>query len=92
MPCRVLLTTCCFHSSSYRSSPQHAPRDFRWRFGMPCRTSFVLRFLHHNIPGSAIREYPTRLEYSTALNNPGTPSLSRFRARHAREAPAAGVP
>ncbi len=43
------------------------PRNFRWRFGMPRKISFGLRFLKQNLPGLTIAEYPTRSEYSELL-------------------------
>ncbi len=64
---RILLTTLCRDSGLYDYFRENAPRDFRWRFGMPRRISFGLRFLRQNIPGIQILEYPTRSEYREQL-------------------------
>ena len=64
---RILLTTRCRDAGLYDYFRENAPRNFRWRFGMPRRISFGLRFLHQNIPGISILEYPTRAEYSSQL-------------------------
>jgi radical SAM superfamily enzyme YgiQ (UPF0313 family) len=64
---RILLTTRCRDSGLYDYFRENAPRDFRWRFGMPRRISFGLRFLRQNVPGISILEYPTRSEYSAQL-------------------------
>ena len=64
---RVLLTTRCRDSGIYDYYRENAPRDFRWRFSMPRRISFGLRFLRQNVPGISILEYPTRPEYSAQL-------------------------
>jgi len=64
---RILLTTRCRDSGLYDYFRENAPRNFRWRFGMPRRISFGLRFLRQNIPGISILEYPTRAEFSLAL-------------------------
>jgi len=64
---RILLTTRCRDSGLYDYFRENAPRNFRWRFGMPRRISFGLRFLRQNIPGVSILEYPTRAEFSLAL-------------------------
>ena len=64
---RILLTTRCRDSGLYDYFRENAPRNFRWRFGMPRRISFGLRFLRQNIPGISILEYPTRAEFSAAL-------------------------
>jgi hypothetical protein len=69
MPPRILLTTRCRDSGLYDYFRENAPRNFRWRFGMPRRISFGLRFLRQNIPGITILEYPTRAEYSAALRS-----------------------
>ena len=64
---RILLTTRCQDSGLYDYFRENAPRNFRWRFGMPRRISFGLRFLRQNIPGISILEYPTRAEFTAAL-------------------------
>ena len=64
---RILLTTRCRDSGLYDYFRENAPRNFRWRFGMPRRISFGLRFLRQNIPGISILEYPTRAEFTVAL-------------------------
>ena len=64
---RILLTTRCRDSGLYDYFRENAPRNFRWRFGMPRRISFGLRFLRQNIPGISILEYPTRAEFTAAL-------------------------
>ena len=64
---RILLTTRCRDSGLYDYFRENAPRNFRWRFGMPRRISFGLRFLRQNIPGISILEYPTRAEFNVAL-------------------------
>jgi radical SAM superfamily enzyme YgiQ (UPF0313 family) len=64
---RTLLTTRCRDSGLYDSFRENAPCNFRWRFGMPRKISFGLRFLKQNIPGLTIAEYPTRSEYSELL-------------------------
>jgi hypothetical protein len=67
MMARVLLTTRCADSGLYDYFRENAPRDFRWRFGMPRRISFGLRFLRQNVPGISILEYPSRSEYLAQL-------------------------
>src|SRR3974377_33480 len=69
MPPRILLTTRCLESGLYDYFRENAPRNCRWRFGMPRRISFGRRFLRQNIPGITILEYPTRAEYSAALRS-----------------------
>src|SRR5262249_38033545 len=64
---RILLTTRCRDSGLYDYFRENAPRGFRWRFGMPRRISFGLRFLQQNVPGITILEYPTRAEFSAQL-------------------------
>jgi len=64
---RILLTTRCRDTGLYDYFRENAPRNFRWRFGMPRRISFGLRFLRQNIPGISVLEYPTRSEYSALL-------------------------
>src|SRR5258708_38808438 len=64
---RVLLTTVDQDFGLYDYYRENAPERFRWRFQMPRRISFGLRFLHQNIPEIIILEYPTRDEYLTAL-------------------------
>ena len=41
---RMLLTTRCRDSGLYDYFRENAPQNFRWRFGMPRRISFGLRF------------------------------------------------
>ena len=64
---RILLTTRCRDTGLYDYFRENAPRNFRWRFGMPRRISFGLRFLRQNMPGIEILEYPTRAEYREHL-------------------------
>jgi len=64
---RILLTTRCRDSGLYDYFRENAPRNFRWRFGMPRAISFGLRFLRQNLPDLTILEYPTRAEFSTQL-------------------------
>ena len=64
---RILLTTRCRDTGLYDYFRENAPRDFRWRFGMPRTISFGLRFLRQNVPGISILEYPTHSEFSAAL-------------------------
>ena len=64
---RTLLTTRCRDSGLYDYFRENAPHNFRWRFGMPRKNSFGLRFLKQNLPGLTIAEYPTRSEYSELL-------------------------
>jgi hypothetical protein len=64
---RVLLTTVDRRFGLYDYYRENAPQQFRWRFQMPRRISFGLRFLRQNIPDIEILEYPTRAEYSKAL-------------------------
>jgi hypothetical protein len=64
---RILLTTRCRDSGLYDYFRENAPRNFRWRFGMPRRISFGLRFLRQNIPAVSILESPTRDEFTVAL-------------------------
>src|SRR5258708_1838859 len=64
---RVLLTTVDQDFGLYDYYRENAPAGFRWRFQMPRRISFGLRFLRQNIPDIEILEYPTRAEYRNAL-------------------------
>ncbi|MGC2247444.1 MAG: radical SAM protein [Terriglobales bacterium] len=64
---RILLTTRCRDSGLYDYFRENAPRNFRWRFGMPRTISFGLRFLRQNLPHIDILEYPTRAEFSSQL-------------------------
>ena len=64
---RILVTTRCRDTGLYDYFRENAPRGFRWRFGMPRRISFGLRFLRQNIPGIQILEYPSRAEYREHL-------------------------
>jgi radical SAM superfamily enzyme YgiQ (UPF0313 family) len=64
---RVLLTTRCRDAGLYDYFRENAPRDFRWRFGMPRTISFGLRFLRQNIPNLHILEYPTHAEFAEQL-------------------------
>ena len=64
---RILLATRCRDTGLYDYFRENAPRGFRWRFGMPRRISFGLRFLRQNIPCIEILEYPTRAEYREYL-------------------------
>lgn len=96
---RILLTTRCRDSGLYDYFRENAPRNFRWRFGMPRRISFGLRFLRQNIPGISILEYPTRSEYSAQLRCGWDAVGYSFYLEEtndildmAREARAAGIP
>jgi radical SAM superfamily enzyme YgiQ (UPF0313 family) len=64
---RILLTTVCREPGLYDYYRENAPEDFRWRFRMPRRISFGLRFLRQNIPELTILEYPTRDEFAKVL-------------------------
>ncbi len=64
---RVLLTTVHRDFGLYDYFRENAPEGFKWRFGMPRRISFGLRFLRQNVPGIEILEYPTHAEYREAL-------------------------
>ena len=64
---QILLTTVCREPDLYDYYRENAPQNLRWRFHMPRRISFGLRFLRQNIPELKILEYPTRAEYSEAL-------------------------
>jgi radical SAM superfamily enzyme YgiQ (UPF0313 family) len=64
---RVLLTTVSREPRLYDYFRENAPENFRWRFRMPRRISFGLRFLRQNIPDLEILEYPTRAEFSRVL-------------------------
>ena len=96
---RILLTTRCRDSGLYDYFRENAPRNFRWRFGMPRKISFGLRFLRQNIPGISILEYPTRAEYSAQLRRGWDVVGFSFYLEEtndilemAREARAAGIP
>src|SRR5260370_41957570 len=60
---RVLLTTVHRDFGLYDYFRGNAPEGFAWRFRMPRRISFGLRFLRQNLPGIEILEYPTHAEY-----------------------------
>ena len=60
---RILLTTVDRDLGLYDYYRENAPERFRWRFQMPRRISFGLRFLRQNVPEIDILEYPTRAEY-----------------------------
>jgi len=64
---RILLTTRCRDAGLYDYFRENAPRNFRWRFGMPRNISFGLRFLRQNVPQLTILEYPSRAEFSEQL-------------------------
>jgi radical SAM superfamily enzyme YgiQ (UPF0313 family) len=64
---RILLTTVSREPGLYDYFRENAPENFRWRFRMPRRISFGLRFLRQNIPELKILEYPTRAEFSRVL-------------------------
>ena len=64
---RILLTTRCRDAGLYDYFRENAPRNFRWRFGMPRNISFGLRFLRQNVPDLRILEYPSRAEFSAEL-------------------------
>jgi hypothetical protein len=64
---KILLTTVCREPALYDYFRENAPENLRWRFRMPRQISFGLRFLHQNIPGLEILEYPTRTKYCEVL-------------------------
>ncbi len=64
---RILLTTVPSDSGVYDYFRENAPENFRWRFRMPRKISFGLRFLRQNVPQVEILEYPTHNEYRAAL-------------------------
>lgn len=64
---KILLTTVCREPAFYDYFRENAPQNFRWRFGMERHISFGLRFLRQNIPELQILEYPTRAQFSEAL-------------------------
>ena len=64
---RILLTTVDRDLGLYDYFRENAPAGFLWRFHMPRRISFGLRFLRQNVPEIEILEYPTRAEYVKAL-------------------------
>ncbi|HEV2489323.1 MAG TPA: radical SAM protein [Candidatus Acidoferrales bacterium] len=64
---RILLTTVTREPDYYDYYRENAPENFRWRFRMPRRISFGLRFLRQNLPELNLLEYPTRAEFSRAL-------------------------
>jgi hypothetical protein len=64
---RILLTTVDRDFGLYDYYRENAPERFRWRFRMPRRISFGLRFLRQNVPEIEILEYPTRAEYRNVL-------------------------
>jgi hypothetical protein len=64
---RILLTTVDRDMGLYDYFRENAPEGFRWRFQMPRKISFGLRFLRQNIPEIEILEYPTHAEYLQAL-------------------------
>ena len=66
---RVLLTTVDQGFGLYDYYRENAPPQFRWRFQMPRRISFGLRFLRQNVPEINILEYPTKAEYLASLND-----------------------
>jgi len=66
-PGRILLTTVSRELGLYDYFRENAQENFRWRFRMPRRISFGLRFLRQNIPELNILEYPTRAEFSRVL-------------------------
>lgn len=64
---RILLTTVCREPDLYDYFRENAPRNLRWRFRMPRRISFGLRFLKQNISQLEILEYPTPAQFSEML-------------------------
>ncbi len=64
---KILLTTVSREPGLYDYYRENAPENFRWRFRMPRRISFGLRFLRQNLPELRILEYPTRAEFSRVL-------------------------
>lgn len=64
---RILLTTVSREPALYDYFRENAPQNFRWRFRMERRISFGLRFLRQNLPELEILEYPSRAEFSKAL-------------------------
>src|SRR4029077_16920000 len=95
---RVLLSTVHRDFGLYDYFRENAPEGFAWRFRMPRRISFGLRFLRQNVPGIEILEYPTHAEYRRALARGWdvvgflfSLEESHEILRMAAEAPAAGV-
>ena len=66
---RILLTTVDRDLGLYDYFRENAPAGFLWRFHMPRRISFGLRFLRQNLPEIEILEYPTRAEYVKTLKS-----------------------
>ncbi len=64
---RILLTTVSREPALYDYFRENAPQNFRWRFRMERHISFGLRFLRQNLPELEILEYPSRAEFSKAL-------------------------
>src|SRR5260370_34443072 len=76
---RVLLTTVHRDFGLYDYFRENAPEGFAWRFRMPRRISFGLRFLRQNLPGIEILEYPTHAEYRRVVPpRPGAAGCSGF--------------
>ena len=80
---RILLTTVHRDSGLYDYFRENAPENFRWRFQMPRKISFGLRFLRQNVPEVEILEYPTRSEYRQALKRGWDIVGFRFTSRRA---------
>jgi hypothetical protein len=78
---RILLTTRCRDSGLYDYFRENAPRNVRWRFAMPRRISFGLRFLRQNLPGLAFlsirRKLSSALRFAGAGMSSASPSTSR---------------
>ena len=66
---RILLTTVCREPALYDYFRENAPRDSYWRFSMPRRISFGLRFLRQNLPNLQILEYPSQQQFAQTLGN-----------------------
>ena len=64
---RILLTTIDRDAGVYDYFRENAPEGYFWRFHMPRRISFGLRFLRQNVPELEILEYPSRAQYRRAL-------------------------
>jgi hypothetical protein len=75
---RILLTTRSRESGLYDYYRENAPRDCRWRFGMPRRFSFGLRFLRQNVPGVSIRG-PSSIPSTSSRTTPtALPAFSKL--------------
>lgn len=83
---RLLLTTLCRESGLYDYFRENAPRDFCWRFGMPRRISFGLRFLRQKVPVVSILEYSSCSEYAAQSSRLGRRRILLLPRRNRRHA------